>query len=51
MDLDLINNYEICIVGTGPAGVVIAKSLLERGHKVLLIELGGDYNKESNLSS
>ena len=39
-----INNidHEICIIGTGPAGAVIASSLLKRGHKVLIIEFGSD---------
>ena len=45
-----INNidHEICIIGTGPAGAVIASSLLKRGHKVLIIEFGGDKKNLDN---
>ena len=32
---------DICIVGTGPAGISVAKDLLGSGHKVGMLESGG----------
>ena len=49
MEINQNNNYEICVIGSGPAGSVITKFLLEKGHKVLMIEFGGNENKQSNL--
>ncbi|WP_310468305.1 GMC family oxidoreductase [Sphingomonas sp.] len=37
-------NAEVCIVGTGAAGISLARGLLARGHSVTLLESGGfDY--------
>src|SRR3974390_2169932 len=33
--------YDVCICGTGPAGITIARTLAARGKKVLLLEAGG----------
>ena len=33
-------NYDVCVIGSGPAGTVIASSLAENGAKTLLIESG-----------
>ena len=33
--------YDICIVGTGPAGISVAKKLLDSGLKVVMLESGG----------
>src|SRR5690242_18810620 len=42
--------YDICICGTGPAGVTVARRAAAKGARVLLIE-GGDltYTEESQL--
>lgn len=40
--------YDICVCGTGPAGITIARKLAERGKKILLLEAGGlSYGDES----
>ena len=33
--------YDVCICGTGPAGITIARKLAAHGKKVLLLEAGG----------
>lgn len=33
--------YDVCVCGTGPAGITIARKLAARGKKVLLLEAGG----------
>ena len=42
-DLDPVEAliYDICIVGTGPAGISVAKKLLDSGLKVVMLESGG----------
>lgn len=37
----LAPRYDVCIAGAGVAGITIAKTLAERGRKVLLLEAGG----------
>lgn len=37
------NMYDVCIVGSGPAGAFAANRLAANGHRVLLIEAGGNY--------
>ena len=32
--------YDVCVIGSGPAGGILAKELAERGAKVILIEAG-----------
>jgi choline dehydrogenase-like flavoprotein len=40
--------YDVCVCGTGPAGIPIARKLAARGKKVLLLEGGGlTYSEES----
>ena len=33
--------YDVCVVGTGPAGITMARKLSLAGQKVLLLEAGG----------
>lgn len=35
---------EICVIGSGAGGAVMAKELAERGHQVVLLEEGGRYD-------
>ncbi len=42
----LAPQYDVCIAGAGVAGIVIAKTLAERGRRVLLLEAGGEYFSE-----
>jgi NADPH-dependent 2,4-dienoyl-CoA reductase/sulfur reductase-like enzyme len=37
------NNVDVCIIGSGAAGAVLAKELVESGKKVVLLERGGYY--------
>lgn len=38
---------EVCVIGAGAAGLTLTRRLLERGHRVLLLESGGlDYEPE-----
>ena len=40
--------YDVCIVGTGPAGITLARKLSTSGKKVVLLEAGGlDYSDNS----
>src|SRR2546430_17119440 len=40
--------YDVCVCGTGPAGITIARKLATSGKKVLLLEAGGlSYTQES----
>jgi choline dehydrogenase-like flavoprotein len=38
---------EVCIIGSGAAGAILAWELAERGHKVVLLEKGGYFQKEA----
>jgi choline dehydrogenase-like flavoprotein len=40
---DIIENVDVCVIGSGAAGAVLAKELVESGKKVVLIERGGYY--------
>ncbi len=40
--------YDLCIVGTGPAGITLALELANKGLQILILEAGGlDYTAES----
>ncbi|XSC45478.1 hypothetical protein ACF1BQ_005045 [Bradyrhizobium sp. RDT10] len=42
------SNYDVCVCGTGPAGITVARKLATRGKKVLLLEGGGlEYSDQS----
>src|SRR5215471_16682213 len=42
------SQYDVCVCGTGPAGITIARKLAAYGKKVLLLEAGGlSYSDQS----
>jgi len=48
LQTDIDKNYDVCVVGTGPAGITLARKLSATGQIVLLLEAGGlDYSKQS----
>ena len=53
-DLDLthkninLNKYDVCIVGSGPAGITVARTLAANGKKVALIEGGSQVYTEQS---
>jgi choline dehydrogenase-like flavoprotein len=38
--LDASDPYDVCIIGSGPAGTILAKSLVENGVRTLMLESG-----------
>lgn len=38
--LDRREPYDVCVIGTGPAGAIVANDLVERGFRVVLLESG-----------
>jgi choline dehydrogenase-like flavoprotein len=40
-------SVEVCIIGSGAAGAILAWELAEQGHKVVLLEKGGYFPKEA----
>ena len=38
--IDSNNTYDVCIIGSGPAGTVLAKSLVENGLRTIVLESG-----------
>ena len=38
--LDATEPYDVCILGSGPAGTVVGTTLAERGVRVLILESG-----------
>lgn len=43
---DVIENCDVCVIGSGAAGAVIAKKLSESGRSVVLLERGGYFEGE-----
>jgi len=43
--------YEVCIVGSGPAGAILGKSLVDEGIKTVIIESGIDKANNASASS
>ncbi len=37
-----IDEHDVCIIGAGPAGIVLATRLADHGQRVLLLEAGGE---------
>ena len=40
---DIVETADVCIIGSGAAGAVLAKELVETGKRVILLERGGYY--------
>jgi len=40
---DIVENVDVCIIGSGAGGAVLAKELVESGKRVVLLEKGGYY--------
>ena len=43
---DLSLSAEVCVIGSGAGGAVVAKELAEAGRDVVLLEQGGHYTKD-----
>ncbi len=39
----MIEEYDVCIVGTGPAGAFAANKIAKKGYKVLMLEAGNNH--------
>jgi len=46
IDADLRLQAEVCVIGTGAGGAVVAKELAEAGRDVVVLEQGGYYTKD-----
>jgi choline dehydrogenase-like flavoprotein len=46
INADLKLSAEVCVIGSGAGGAVIAKELAEAGRDVILLEQGGHYTKD-----
>lgn len=43
---DIVENVDVCVIGSGAAGAIIACKLAEQGRSVVLLEKGGYYDSE-----
>ncbi len=46
LSFDKENSYDVCIVGSGPAGISVVKKLLNSKYKIALLESGGLYPED-----
>ncbi len=44
---DLELSVEICVIGSGAGGAVVAKELAEKGHEVVILEEGGFFDRST----
>ena len=44
---DIVQNVDVCVIGSGAAGAIIAQKLAAAGKSVVLLEKGGYYDGES----
>ncbi|MFP4039753.1 MAG: GMC family oxidoreductase N-terminal domain-containing protein [Desulfosudaceae bacterium] len=42
---DFQKTCQVCVIGSGPGGAVVAKELAEKGHEVVLLEEGGHFTR------
>jgi len=47
IDSDVVENADVCVIGSGAAGAILATKLAESGKSVVIIESGGYYDGES----
>jgi choline dehydrogenase-like flavoprotein len=47
VDSDVVRNVDVCVIGSGAAGAVLATKLAKAGKSVVLLERGGYYDGES----
>ena len=47
IDADVVRNVDVCVVGSGAAGAIIAQKMAAAGKSVVLLERGGYYDGES----
>ena len=40
---------DVCVIGAGPAGALVARTLAERGHEVVVLEAGARFDFEDRL--
>ncbi len=43
---DIVENVDVCVIGSGAAGAILACKLAEEGRSVVLLEKGGYYDAE-----
>lgn len=43
---DIVENADVCVIGSGAAGAIIASKLAQKGRSVILLEKGGCYYGE-----
>ena len=43
---DIVENVDVCIIGSGAAGAIIAEKLANKGKSVVVVEKGGYYDAE-----
>ena len=43
---DIVENADVCIIGSGAAGAILAEKLTNKGKSVVLLERGGYYDAE-----
>ena len=43
---DIVENADVCIVGSGAAGAILAEKLTNKGKSIVLLERGGYYDAE-----
>jgi choline dehydrogenase-like flavoprotein len=43
---DIVENADVCVIGSGAAGAIVACKLAEQGKSVVLLEKGGYYDSE-----
>ena len=44
---DVVRNVDVCVIGSGAAGAILATKLAESGKSVVLLERGGYYDGDS----